>query len=212
MHSLFVLYIKHVAMKNRAISNIYVVILLSVFTSAVCFSQETVLQKNYNGLSTITFNTSKGDIKIHIPEHSKNEQITGSISINADGDSRNKTNKNKASLERFQLTYGDLPISLESKIFSLNTADLKNGLLVLKNSIGKVIASSTIPFPFKNKTSIVTTQIPPYIAVGQSGRIRAKLDGLPSNTSVSINNYDAPVLAESETDLYFSSTFKYKWG
>ncbi|OUR93923.1 hypothetical protein A9Q87_04230 [Flavobacteriales bacterium 34_180_T64] len=189
-------------MKLRAISNLYVVLLLSVFTTTVCSSQ-TLLQKNHNGLTTITFNSSKGEISIYIPAHNENEHITVSISIVADGNSRNKIKKNSNTLEQFQLTYGGIPISLQSKNYYLNTAELKNNVLSLSNEKGTFLASSKIIFPSQNKTSITTAQIPPYMTAGQSGKISTSLDGISSNTSVSINNENVAILAESETNLFF---------
>ena len=190
-------------MKLRAILNLYVVLLLSVFISAESYSQNTVQQKHNNGLSTITIQTAKGNISIHIPEHHNSESITGRVSVVASGNSNTRIKKNKASLEEFQLTYGGLPISLQSNSYALNTAELKNNILSLSNEKGKLLIATTITLPSKNKIALNTVRIPPYLTAGQPGRISASLDGISTNTTVAINNENVSILAESETDLFF---------
>jgi uncharacterized protein with PIN domain len=162
------------------------------------FSQENIEQYSANGVTKTTFNTSLGKVSVFLPEFTTNERMTGTVIIEPLGNSKNKKNKRKAKLKAYQLKYGDKLISLQSDSFDFKTSTEINNELQLLNSDAKIVSHTVIPIQ-----SNLSNSIPTFIVTNELTKIPAKCDGLISNNNVSINEVDIPILAASETGVFF---------
>ncbi len=167
------------------------------------YSQEQVEQYNSNGLSTTIFKTSLAKITVYLPEHTAKESISGTILIEPHGNSNKRKVKNATEIKQYRLSLGNISISLQAKSFGLLTSDSNNNRLQLFNNRGKLIAVSNIKINRERLSSKSSTYIPEYMVSGAPTKITSTCDGNLENNNVSINNQNVPILAESESGVFF---------
>ncbi len=182
--------------------NIISVLIFLVLSTGQIFSQQTVEQNKSNGLSTIIFNTSSGKIIVYIPEHLSNKTISGTVSINPNGETEKKKEKNKKLLENYQLSYGGQIISLQENIYTITTSNAAKNSLQLIDNKGKEVGIIVIP---TNLIDSIVVHIPPYIVAADFAKISSPCDGILSNNSLTINGMSVLILAESESGVFFTS-------
>jgi len=187
------------------IKNTFHILIFFLISINQVFCQDQVKQNNSNGLSTTIFNMSLGKITVYIPEHAANETISGTIYIDPQGNSERKRQKNKVELKAYKLSLGNKSISLQSATFQLSAPVQSNNQLQLLNTKGKVIFKSVINTNPSNTTSRPTTYIPEYMVSGNPVKITSPCDGNLENNSLLINNTNVPILAESESGVFFKA-------
>ncbi|NND51638.1 MAG: hypothetical protein HKN54_04475, partial [Flavobacteriaceae bacterium] len=180
-----------------------VVSLLVIFSFFNLQSQNDVEQYNANGLSTNIFNTNSGKITIYLPMHSDGERIAGSIKLEPGGKSAIQQERNLSKLKNHKLVFGINTISASSSVFAMQSSGLVNNPIKLLNDKGRsVMDSYTIKMRDK-PAKPESTVIPTYFVSGESASILSNCDGNMSDNAVQINDQEAQLLAESESELFF---------
>lgn len=158
-----------------------------------------------NSLIILAFDTKEGKISVYLPPLSFSVTISGRVYLEPTG---KDSSRNLAALQLYRLSVGDVIIPVQRGSFTLT---LPGGLnsetipLQLKNTEGQVIKTESLSV---TKTSANSTGflIPPYIVSGNATSVRGIFDGNMVNTSLTINEEKAALLAESPSQLYFTTT------
>ena len=169
------------------------------------YGQEKVEQYISNGLSTTIFNTSLGKVTVYLPEHNANENISGTLNIEPFGNSDKKKNKNKLEIEQYKLSLGNQSVLLRPGVFKISAPASSFNILRLFNAKGKRIAESDIQSFSSNLGSNNTTYIPEYMVSGEPVKIMTNCDVDLTNNNITINDKNVPVLAESESGVFFKA-------
>jgi TolA-binding protein len=185
---------------NRTIFLFSFLFLYAIITS---FGQQNIEQYNSNGLSTIIFKNSLGKITVYIPDHTVNEKISGIIKIEPQGNSEKKKSINITRLQKYQLSFGNTTIPLQSSTYTLIVPVEKISSLQLLDDKRKVISTSVIPSEPGSKILKPSTYVPEYMVAGEPAKIIATCDGNLANSNIAINTMNASVLAESESAVFF---------
>lgn len=181
----------------------FIFIALCAFLTLQGYSQSKVEQYNANGLSTTVFYTTSGKITVYLPEHGVNENISGTVNIEPLGSSENRRLKNSVLLKHYRLSLGGVLVSIQSNYFSLLTSSMNIEHLQLLNEQDRVLSRSVIQTMTKGLGQKVRLHIPDYMVAGEPTKITAICDGDLGNNSISINTNNTPILAESESGVYF---------
>jgi peptidoglycan hydrolase CwlO-like protein len=169
------------------------------------FGQQKVEQYNSNGLSTNIFNLASGKITVYVPFHAKGETISGTIRVEALGDSDKQRKKNLSKIQNYLLVMGEVYVSVNASNFKIPSSVLLNSSVQLLNDKGKVLSNSYSIKERKKSFKLSPTKIPAYVVSGQTGKIIANTDGDLTNNSIIISNKNASILAETESELFFEA-------
>ena len=180
--------------------------LLCIFLLGNLISAQNQVDQNVsNGLSTTVFNLDEGKITVYIPEFLNNESFSGTIRLESFGNTANKKRKNLERLISHSLLIDGQNISLDQGIFQLTPRTASHQISLL-NGKGRSVASSNLDFSKTNDPNRTNIFIPNYLVLGNVARIIGPTDGIIGNSSLTINNENIQILAESQTASYFLPT------
>jgi uncharacterized coiled-coil DUF342 family protein len=188
-------------MKKLTRSRHFLLLISFTFLLFKSYCQVKVEQYYTNGLSTTIFNTDEGKIIIYLPENTLNENISGTIEIHPTVTSDKK--KAKKIVDLYKLSIANQSILLQSKSFGSLSPSSSNNLLQLLNDKGKVVAETHIKSSGDIVTSNISRHIPEYLVANEPAKITYKCDGKLDNNHVTINKVNVPILAESESGVFF---------
>lgn len=192
-------------MKTRIISKELFFLFLVTFFITISYGQKNVEQYNTNGLSTNIFNADAGKITVYLPFHSEGEQVSGTIKVEAIGNSKSQKMKNLSKMQNYHLIFGAQSLQVKAGHFALRSSGIINTSIQLINEKGRALAKSYTIKGREKKTKINTTQIPAYVVSGEPAKISSNCDGDLMNNSIRINDLNTTILAESESELFFET-------
>lgn len=184
-------------------------ILLSIMFIWVSFiySQNNVTTENKNGLTTVTFNTPNGKIKVQLPENiHSGDVISGTVITEPKGKNERITKKNKTILNGYVITINEKKTT-DKKITFTIPEDITSTPQKIKifNKKNKLFESFDIPItePIRVPPELPKIAIPDYLRSGYLQSIQGDFDGDFSNSSLKINGDNIDIIAESPERMIF---------
>jgi hypothetical protein len=178
-----------------------VLTLFLLVPASITWAQTITSQK---GLITAIFSTQYGSVKIYLPDDIRpGETISGTIMAEPTGKNPKQVQKNLSELIKYTVSVDGTKIIVPANTESfkwLVSADRKlNAPLELMHVSG--YKASELKYEFKkNVNTLLNMQgcyVPSHASVGEPCRITGAFDGDASNTRCSVNNTNAPIIAES---------------
>ncbi|NQU85385.1 MAG: hypothetical protein HQ541_06455 [Mariniphaga sp.] len=200
--------------------NTFLNILFIVFlaTGSIFAQQKTnVTTEDNNGLTTVKFETNKGEVRINMPSNlnAGYRVISGTIIADSNG-------KNEKQKEKYKKVLNGYVIELEGQETPVEQGKVKwelpevveDGLLylILKNPKGEILGKAGIPVNQEARISIIPDllsegdfKILSYIRAGEPELIPGHWDGDFSTSGITINEIPADILAESPEGIFFKA-------
>lgn len=200
---------------KRSVSVTGIVFLFVFFISNPAISQKTkVTSGDSNGLKTVKFETTQGEIKTFLPSNVySGDVISGTVVAEPKGKNDKQTEKNKNVLNGYvvELEGKETPVKQGKETWKLPET-IKDGILnlLLKDLKGNIIGKTSIPIssglrPLTKTDGLSQADfdIPSYFRAGEPEIIPGYFDGDFTNSGVSLNNVPAEILAESPEAVFF---------
>ncbi len=200
--------------KNSIFLNVFMGVFLSVFLGSLLLAgraytknQVSSSTKTYWGLHTTTFNTSKGNIKVNLPDDiMAGDTISGTVIAEPAGKTLEEYKSNSDELSGYVVEVETEEKSLKKSTVStidlpkitIPTAFVNELTIKLKNPEDIII--SEINVPLDQPTTMIQPKEFNIPSIGQAGRpieIPGPFDGISDNSSVKIADKQSKVLAES---------------
>ncbi len=166
--------------------------------------------KTQNGLHYATFEAPEGKIQMTLTDDiRRSDSVSGTIAEFPKGGTDIERQNNLASLKRYVVEVETARAFISGKLIKLAVPESpKNNALsfTLRSPEGKTIAALEIPVSPESAVAAPTDFSLP--SIGQAGRpatIRGSFDGDLSNTTASVGNQPAEILAESPRKSVFKS-------
>jgi len=179
--------------------------LLSLFLlvpASIIWAQKISSEK---GLTTATFNTPNGVIKVYLPDDIRQgDIISGTVVSEPSGNNARKKEKNLAELRKYSISFNDEKFPVGNKTYnsiqlSIQTGKPVNGQMELISSV-QTLHGEVVDVKVPNKIQIIPYDvcvIPSHALTGSPLNIPGPFDGNSSNTLCSIGSLPVTVLAES---------------
>jgi hypothetical protein len=190
---------------------LYVIVLILAATSSGIIAQDVTTE---NGLSTATYETPKGNIKVHYPQRLlAGDSFTGTVVAEPKGESEEEKAEFADKIGGYVVEVNDsLETSTEDGSFQWVMPPGISALqLVLRDSDGNDISSVNAPIVSELKTGIDIGlesgkfYLPSIGQVGHPARVDGPFDGDISSTGIAIGEAPANMLAESPRAVFFKS-------
>jgi hypothetical protein len=152
------------------------------------------------GLITAEFSLPQGKIRVYLPDDIRpGDMISGRIVTEPSGKNAKQIEKNLAELTKHSIGLNNekFPVDKNKETFQLHVDKSLLGPITLLNSSGMKTAELIIPEPKMQLSSPAECGIPSHALTGSPLPIRGPFDGNSDNTSCTIEDKPATVLAES---------------
>jgi hypothetical protein len=206
------IFIKSTAMRKPDVLPA-VLILFLLATASITWAQSLTSLK---GLTTASFPTPYGEIKIYLPDDIRpGETISGSVSVFPDGKSIRQTEKNLAELKRYRLQIDELKIDLAVWRFVPERPSGFQWIIPKDREVSIPVelihvsdskpAQLTYRFHDVQDTlpALKGCYIPAHVLEASPLRIHGAFDGEYSNTKCTLENRQLEILAESPRQSIF---------
>ncbi|CAL2102762.1 putative Chromosome partition protein Smc [Tenacibaculum sp. 190130A14a] len=170
-------------------------------------AQNSIDKKTKDDLTTITFTTSEGTVKLFLPKLFQNDVFSGTIEITPRGKKSKHKNKNRKLLEKYSFNIGNQQFSLANRIFSTEFSQENSVELIIKNAKNRILNKVSLEV-FSNKYK-PSAHNPEYIVTDYPSKINHGFDGTLSNTIASIAGKRLKVLAESTSQMFFKAPINF---
>lgn len=179
--------------------------LLSLFLlvpASIIWAQKISSEK---GLTTATFNTPIGVVKVYLPDDIRQgDIISGTVVSEPSGNNARQKEKNLAELKKYSINFNDEKFPVGNKTynsiqFSIQTGKPVNGRMELISSV-QTLHGEVVDVKVSNNIQIIphdVCEIPSHALTGSPLNIPGPFDGNSSNTVCSIGSLPVTVLAES---------------
>ena len=162
------------------------------------------------GTTTTTFETSKGKIKVYLPDDmAAGDTISGTVTTEPSGKNDKEKQSNAATLNGYVVAVADQksPISGGTVQRVYLAPNINATTLILMDEKGKQVGNSLLPLA----PAPVIATTPDFVvrAVGQIGhpiQVYGPFDGDSANTNIKIGNVDSRIIAESPRKVVCESS------
>jgi len=189
---------------------IFVVFCLCIFFSgfpALLMGADSVSQNTEDGLHSILFKTSAGEIFVYLPEDmAGGEQVSGRITLIPSGKKQEKQEKNREKLREYSLEIAGQKPDLEMGWIKWVVPREDSLTVSLSDAKGKKIVRAQVPvFDTATLSQSGEFRCPPYAPAGGVIHLYGKFDGDFGNTLVWIGDKKTSLRAETVRRIIFAS-------
>lgn len=178
----------------------FVLSLFLLLPAPIIWAQTISTQK---GLTTATFNTSAGIVKIYLPDDLRpGDMISGSIIAEAVGKNAKQMGNNLSSLSKYSVSIGGntFPVTKQGSFkWTVPVSKQQSAAIRLINAAGVTTGQLPVQFNMSQQATVASSGcvIPSHVMTGSPVNIPGSFDGDASNTKCTVGGTAVTVLAES---------------